>query len=363
MGDGELLWNAVTEAVNPIAHLEKQYEQNKLEKKIRDYFKKGAKGLDFSGKRWDLLVNEYADNVYSSLFAGLGDRNWLDQADFLLCVDAGVKDLFPSHLFLNVPQPRFESTVLEASDRACDEQRFDYFRWETIQRILVGKVTQKKVREAVDASRQKAVQDDMEEREGIEEIECFVSTWVCNFVKILAQSTQGDPAGCVDLETAVELFQALIQERGLPLRMTMEAGAPPPGWPVVANLMTKAFAQYGDAPCDGAHWAAGTAGSSVLTTGLAPVRPTSSTPSSSWCADTGSEPDGSRGRNGGETSKGSKGFPTRTQDAWLQGGGDSPYLAGIPHDWSQGSSWEGGNDSAEEPPAKRWKGRWRPAAN
>merc|ERR1712008_482293 len=71
----------------------------------------GTKGLQFSGKRWDLLMGEYADAVYSSLFCGLGDRSWLNQADFLLCVDAGVKDFFPTHLFQNVPQQLFENTA------------------------------------------------------------------------------------------------------------------------------------------------------------------------------------------------------------------------------------------------------------
>merc|ERR1712008_135453 len=164
---------------------------------------------------------------------------------------------------------------------------------------------------------------------------------------------------------------------GLPLKMTLESGVPPPGWPVVANLMTKAFAQYGGAPCGGAYSAAGTTGgSSALTTGHkggtlpVPIRPTSSTPSSSWCAYTGSEPHGTWGTDGSETSKGSKGFPTRTQYAQFQGGGDSPDLGRAAHDWpyassarSQGSSWEWGSDSAEEPPAKRWKGKWQAEAN
>merc|ERR1719235_460251 len=72
----DLLWNAVSEAVTPIAHMEGVLEQNKLEKRIRDYFSKAAKGLEFY-KPFADVVNEYADKVFSSMFAGLGDREWL----------------------------------------------------------------------------------------------------------------------------------------------------------------------------------------------------------------------------------------------------------------------------------------------
>jgi len=324
MGDEELLWTAVSEAVAPVAHLETQYEREQLEKRIRDYFKKGVKGLDFAGKPWDLLIHEYADRVYSSLFCGLGDRSWLSLADFLLCADAAVKDLFPPHLFVNVPQQVFESTVLAASDRAFDEQRFWSFSWKPIQRTIIGKGTQKKIREALGTSRPRVIKED------IEQIEYFVNVWVRQFVEILAATTQGDPASCLNLETAVELFQGFVQEGGLPLKMTIGTSVPPPGWPVVKNFMTQAFAQYGYAPCGG--------GSSVFNRGRkggnplvppAPVRPTSSTPSSSWIMDSAGEPYGG--------------------DA----GGDHEHM-GSGQNWSHGS-WEGGNDSAEAP-AKRWKG-------
>jgi len=298
-----------------------------------------------------MLIHEYADNVYSSLFCGLGDRNWLSQADFLLCVDAGVKDLFPSHLFMNVPQQVFETTVLAASDRAFDEQRFLSFRWDTIQQIIVGKGTQKKIREALDTSRQRVIKED------IEQIEHFVRVWVSHFVKILAATTQGDPTSLVELDTVVELFQVLVQEGGLPLKMTVESGVPPPGWPVVKDLMTQAFkTQYGLAPPGGGKtvnvFDKGHKGG-IPPVPPAPVRPTSSTASSSWNVDIGSEPDGSTG------------FQTRTPDAWFPGGnaawhaGDDPDHMRGGHAWSQGS-WD---DSAEEPPAKRLKGRWQSGAN
>mmetsp|Transcript_143662 Transcript_143662/g.374181 ORF Transcript_143662/g.374181 Transcript_143662/m.374181 type:complete len:305 (+) Transcript_143662:56-970(+) len=239
MGDGDLLWHAVSEAVRPIAHLEVQYESDKLEKKIRDYFKKGAKGISFHSKPWDQLINDYADAVFSSIFAGLGDREWLPQADFLFCVDAGVKEHFPGHLLSRVPQQAFEQCVLQATDRAFDEQRYWTYRWDTIQKVITGKMTQKKVREALDAARAETVQA------GMENVGAFVSAWIAATVRLLATATQGDPRGCIEEQTACALFHALIQEGALPIQLVNEEGLPPVGWPGVDSMVTQAYSEFG----------------------------------------------------------------------------------------------------------------------
>jgi hypothetical protein len=38
------------------------------------------------------IVSVCASQVFSGIFSALGDRDWLAQADFLFCVDAGIKD-------------------------------------------------------------------------------------------------------------------------------------------------------------------------------------------------------------------------------------------------------------------------------
>eukprot|EP00418_Pyrodinium_bahamense_P088888 CAMPEP_0179036132 /NCGR_PEP_ID=MMETSP0796-20121207/13460_1 /TAXON_ID=73915 /ORGANISM="Pyrodinium bahamense, Strain pbaha01" /LENGTH=312 /DNA_ID=CAMNT_0020732409 /DNA_START=41 /DNA_END=976 /DNA_ORIENTATION=+ len=235
MGEEELLWNAVSEAVQPIAHLEKQWDPDKLEKKLREYFKKAAKGLSFGMKPWDHLVNEYADSVFSSIFSGLGDREWLSQADFVLCVDAGIKDLFPAQLFAGVPQQVFERVVLQATDRAFDEQHYWALRWETVQRVVAGKLTQKRVREALDTARAETV---AAEPEGVE---AFLSGWIERTAALLGKQAQGDPGTYLDVATAVELFQALVQEGGLPWKLTSVEGVPPPDWPGIQGMVQQAY--------------------------------------------------------------------------------------------------------------------------
>ena len=129
-----------------VSSARKDWDRSKLTKRIRatpqrpggwcfwparrgDYFRKAGKSLDFREKfaaletilgidawvrrdqlrSWLVLVNEYADSVFSSIFQAIGDRRaslrrpasllgdarsprpWLDQVDFILVLDAGIK--------------------------------------------------------------------------------------------------------------------------------------------------------------------------------------------------------------------------------------------------------------------------------
>lgn len=239
-----MLWNAVSEAVAPIAHLEKEHDTNKLEKKIRDYFSKGVKGLEFHSKDWATLINDYADKVFSSLFCGLGDREWLNQADFLMCVDAGVKEYFPAHVLASVPQQAFEQAVLAAADRAYDEQRFWTFRWETVQRCCQGKLTQKKVREALDTGRAEAYQLAIGLPEG-GQAQQFLTTFIVRTLEEFMKAV-GD-VNNLPCDAAVELFSQLIDEGAFPLWLTQSEGTPTREDGVVAQLVQDFYAQNGAA--------------------------------------------------------------------------------------------------------------------
>jgi len=233
--DGDLLWNAVSEALAPILEQEQQLEPNKLEKRVREYFKKGAKSLSFRSKPWDELVNEYADNIFSSLFCGLGDRPWLCDADFLLAVDAGVKEFFPAELFDRVPQSKFENVVLIASDRAFDEQRYNQLRWEVLQQEVKGKATQKKVGNAMDAARVEACQL------GLQDPMSFTEAWVGITVEALCKTTQNEPQHILPQDLCQSLFEAMIEAGALPMTLTKD-GLPEDVWETLAVSVAEAYA-------------------------------------------------------------------------------------------------------------------------
>ncbi|CAE8611119.1 unnamed protein product, partial [Polarella glacialis] len=94
----DLVWNAVSEALAPIASLETEWDTPKLEKRIKQYFRNASKNLEFHAKPWNLLIEEYTDTVFASIFQALHDRSWLNQVDFLMVFDAAIKELFPKHV-------------------------------------------------------------------------------------------------------------------------------------------------------------------------------------------------------------------------------------------------------------------------
>lgn len=243
----ELLPDAVCEALAPVNHLEAEWESSKLEKRIRTYFRNAAKGLEFGVAPWQTLVNEYADKVFGSLFQALGDRPWLAQTDFLLCLDAGVKDTFPEQIIGRVPQALFERTVLGAHDRAFEEQRFTPILWDTTCAVVPEDKQRKKVYKVLDEGRGEVAT----QRGGLgtaaqnsAEVEDFVSQWIHAAVRKLAKSD--DPANIIDQRMFIRLVKALIQNGALPLALVSEIGLPPDNWPIVDHMVAQAYATAGN---------------------------------------------------------------------------------------------------------------------
>ena len=73
------------------------------------------------------------------------------QVDFLMVVDAGVKELFPPHMLQNVPQLVFEQQVLSAHDRAFEEQRFAPMLWDTLFERFEDKMVKTRIYNALEA--------------------------------------------------------------------------------------------------------------------------------------------------------------------------------------------------------------------
>jgi hypothetical protein len=217
-----MLATAIPEAVAPLAEMETEWDADKLAKKLKEYFNKASKNLTFRGKALPDLVNEYADNAMGSIFAGLGDREWLytGQADFLLLVDAGIKDTFPAYLLKGVQQLDFEQMVLAAYDRAFDEQRFCPILSEAVPAAVSGPKIKKKVWNAIDQGRKDAVMS------GVTDIEEFTNTWINTSIAHLSEASQGSPEATMAPELAVKLFQTLLEGNALPLALTQEAVAP-----------------------------------------------------------------------------------------------------------------------------------------
>jgi len=251
----DLLWNAVSEAIAPVAHLEHEWEPNKFEKKIRDYFKKAVKAVEFGRKPWDVLVNDYADAVFSNIFNAVGEREWLHQVDFLLVLDAAIKEGFPARLLSAVPQEVFERTVLGAHDRAFEEQRYLPILWEVVQGLVTGDKSRKKVYNAGEEGRKQAA---LANGASTDNVKTFVSRWVDLTIARLSKDTQGEPEWILPEATAVQLFHTLVESGGLPVAYTAEEaqGPPPRGWPFIDYAVNMAYVKYCTGAAEQEAWAA-----------------------------------------------------------------------------------------------------------
>ncbi|CAE7477328.1 SLC12A7 [Symbiodinium natans] len=210
------LADAVAEAIEPVQHLEKEWEPAKLCKRLREYFKKAAKSLEFKdkGRSWTGLVNDFADSAFSSIFQAIGDRQWLDQVDFIFVLDAGIKEFFPRHVLDDVPQAELERSVLAAHDRAFEEQRYLPKLYDFLESMgLTGK-TRKKAYDSVDEGRKVALRY-MRDPSAPDEVKAFVSRWVDATVKNLHRFTQGDPASVLDEGQAAQIFEQLLKDGDL----------------------------------------------------------------------------------------------------------------------------------------------------
>jgi len=242
-GDEDLVGPAVSEALAPVGHLEEEWDLSKLEKRIRQYFRNGAKGLEFESKPWSELVEEYADKVFASIFQALSDRHWLSQADFLFVLDAGVKETFPARVLNGVPMHIFERAVLNANDRAFEEQRYLPLLWETIQENLQGPKIRKKSYDAFEEGRKNAAGCTGDEAGS--PVATFLQAWIHNTIARLSADTGGMPDSILEPQQCAYLFHALIGQGALPLPLVMEQGVPPPGWPFVDQVVGQAYAQAG----------------------------------------------------------------------------------------------------------------------
>eukprot|EP00928_Gymnodinium_smaydae_P003990 TRINITY_DN11402_c0_g1_i1.p1 TRINITY_DN11402_c0_g1~~TRINITY_DN11402_c0_g1_i1.p1 ORF type:complete len:417 (+),score=89.98 TRINITY_DN11402_c0_g1_i1:43-1251(+) len=213
----ELIAPAVHEALGHIAHLENEWDIGKMEKRIRGYAKNASKGLAFGKNSWQELVNEYADAMFASIFQALGDRQWLNEADLLPVVDAGIKETFPEAELADVPQDEFERTVLQAHDRAFEEQRFASGSWDTIRHRVHEKKLQQKTYKALEEGRKIAAVNAQPQ------VADFVNHWVHASVDSLRQICGPSFMQVLPEDTLTSLLHSLVEAGALPLALTAKA--------------------------------------------------------------------------------------------------------------------------------------------
>lgn len=326
------MWQAIEELASSVMDRETEYDAEKLAEKMRAYFRRGSKNMNLkSGEPWEKLVNEFADNIFTTVYTALGDREWLKDVDFQLCFDLAVQETFPGRVLKNVSPDEYMEVSMAAADRAIDEQRYGMARWETVSSNIEGKNTIKRVSHAVDEARGLA------RAKGAASAEEFMRSWINFTCQKMAESIGGDPSDVIEEEKAVQLFNALVQDNCMPL-VLVEDGLPEDGWDVIADAVSKAYSKAAGGKMNAVMGAISRAKTGGRQTGglLKPsMRPSMAAPAA---------------RGGGGFKWGAGG-----DDQW-QGGGGAAW--GSSRLQVQAPQVRRGIFPVDQGPAKRFRGGW-----
>merc|ERR1719230_2174937 len=66
---GHLLWPAIEECVSTFMHLETEWDEDKLKKKLKDFFHKGARQVDYKNPSLPETLKMYADAALGLIFS------------------------------------------------------------------------------------------------------------------------------------------------------------------------------------------------------------------------------------------------------------------------------------------------------
>lgn len=229
---------ALEEVVPGLAAMETEWDEQKLSQKLSEYFTKCVKHMNFKNKGIDTYISEYADLALGTVFAGLGDREWLysGQGDLSMLLLAGVKDYFPKWLLKKAPEDEVQTLVALAYERVFDEQRCGPIISETVPLVVSGPKIKKKVWNAMFEGRKVAATS------GTQDAEEFTQMWIDSAVKDLSENSLGNPALSMEIDQAVKLFVSCLEGSGLPL--SLQTVTPSPPVHVVEAAVAAAYAEH-----------------------------------------------------------------------------------------------------------------------
>lgn len=228
-GGDDAIDTAAGTCLQGVAHLEKEFDFDKLRWKVASVFRKATNAMTFQGNLQS-LIDEYADKAFGQLASAIGDRDWLPQVDLTLVLNVAVKQCFPPQVLAQAGPLGVENMVLPAYDRAFDETRVMGLLWESIKGRVDGKKTQNKVYASLEAARNETVKalsgpaadPSVLTLPTIEKVQRFVTRWISSTVAQIATAHHGDPHTALPDNTASAMFQYLLDAGTLPIFLTRE---------------------------------------------------------------------------------------------------------------------------------------------
>lgn len=208
------LAQVMAQTIGPIAHLEKNFDSGKMQSMMLDYVNRASKRVAANNRPFKEVAEDFGYKFFESFWKAYGESPWLEQVDFSGIVGAGMRLHFPQSC-QNVAPDDFNNGIIVATNLGFDSSR--YYSWANVvlKQVVSGKATQKKVRDAVDNTREELL------KQTFETAESFLQAWIKESVKRLGN----DVVNVMDKRTCVQLFTEMIKEGGgIPLWLTKAAG-------------------------------------------------------------------------------------------------------------------------------------------
>jgi len=198
-----MLQQAVAECIRPIAHMEKQYSGEQMQKMILDYAGRAAKRKK-SSKAWTEVASDFTYSFFESLWKVFGESAWLDQVDLTWVVVLGFRTHLSSPAIANVSEEEFNQEFAKLTPLGLDCSR--YYSWSAfvLKKIVTGKASQKTVRNAADNCREELL------KQTIGTAEEFAAAWIKGVVESLGK----DVGHVLPQHMATQLFESYVKEGG-----------------------------------------------------------------------------------------------------------------------------------------------------
>jgi hypothetical protein len=239
----EYLYQCVGQICQAVGHKEREWDSEKLQKKIIEYFGKAYKAVSAGTKTWDQFVTDFANKFFEAFWRALGDRNWLEDVEFSVAIGAAVRSYCePTVLAQIQSEEEFNQHVFNSSCIAFDSCRYYSWGWQVTKKVITNKTAQKKARDAVDTAR-----DEVVAQVGLGGTkEQFIAAWIQQTIGHMAKAG-GNPKKDLSEADCVRLFEELVQEGGgVPLPMVQATGPPPRNWPEISNTVCLAYQNFPD---------------------------------------------------------------------------------------------------------------------
>lgn len=247
------LYNLVGQAVEDIAHLETQWSQSELTKRVVRYIFNASKDPDLIKLHWDQAAKQIVDGAMGTYAAACQEKPWFFELNLIDAFASAVWELLQAR-----GRPRVSFQDVQEFVQAEVEEKLDNILlskavWAAAEKTFKEEGIKGKIYRALYNTYQVAMDEclvDSRPVEPLHKVQRFTKRWIDESMTRAWNSVEGSEALLTEA-TVVRLFQNLIAPFGndnefscIPAVLTESIGRPPRDWPFIRQTVRNMFASW-----------------------------------------------------------------------------------------------------------------------